>query len=842
MASKKYLDYNGLDYFWGKIKDELDTKASIEYLPTPNWDENDSTSSEYIANRTHYKTSLGYVYPVDLAPIINANSFTYYEFGYTVGGNSYHYQTDLWLFTPDIDMPFIEDVNFNAESAQIKINGVNSTLNVNHELESNYIEFYNADLAFILYPGSEYTEASLWLADQDYLTNIESAFINVPSVNEFFKYKTFDNNYLNGKLITSGRGKYSEIFNNEEYNLADGINSHAENGRSSYESTAYLDLNGEANAVSYTFSISQSRAFYLRLQKHLQTIPEGFGVVLDSTGEFIRILGGFVTEVSTTHIKFIKTDSIDMSGEIMLEKTLDPVNAVSNHSYQILMYNTIANGEASHAEGLCSLADGYNSHAENSSIAKGSSAHSEGAGIAVGMESHAEQRSIASGERSHSEGYGVASGMVSHAEGSGVAYGRYSHAEGGVFANGTFVISLTGEANATTYTINGMRSNIENNGSLYTLPDGFPNLSGHTVGGVPITGQTITSNNVTSITLAKTLSSSAISNTEYVVDNVTTTSGYSSHAEGAFTISNGHYSHTEGRISASLGASSHSEGTLTRADSENSHAEGLGTIASSINQHVQGRWNVRDSSNAYAHIVGNGDISSRSNAYTLDWNGNGWYAGKLTVGSAPTNNMDVATKQYVDNATSSIPTAMSNLSDVAITNPSNGQVLTYSSGDWVNADLPSDAVVVTITSTTVDDVTTYSADKTYSELRSAHVSGKTVVLRYNNMVWHTHMAPNNITGTTPFYFGTLTGGASYYWIIRSSNEVERPTLRTVTSVNGQTGAVTLKTSDLTNDSGFITTNTTYSLSMSGNVITLTGSDSSTSSVTLPVYNGSVTTS
>lgn len=34
--------------------------------------------------------------------------------------------------------------------------------------------------------------------------------------------------------------------------------------------------------------------------------------------------------------------------------------------------------------------------------------------------------------------------------------------------------------------------------------------------------------------------------------------------------------------------------------------------------------------------------------------------------------------------------------------------------------------------------------------------------------------------------------------------------------------------------------TTYSLSMSGNVITLTGSSGSPSSITLPVYNGSVT--
>ena len=33
--------------------------------------------------------------------------------------------------------------------------------------------------------------------------------------------------------------------------------------------------------------------------------------------------------------------------------------------------------------------------------------------------------------------------------------------------------------------------------------------------------------------------------------------------------------------------------------------------------------------------------------------------------------------------------------------------------------------------------------------------------------------------------------------------------------------------------------TTYSISISGNVITLTGSDSSTSTVTLPVYSGGV---
>ena len=57
-----------------------------------------------------------------------------------------------------------------------------------------------------------------------------------------------------------------------------------------------------------------------------------------------------------------------------------------------------------------------------------------------------------------------------------------------------------------------------------------------------------------------------------------------------------------------------------------------------------------DSSNTYVEIVGNGNASTRSNARTLDWSGNETLAGKLTVGAGPTNNMDVATKQYVDDA------------------------------------------------------------------------------------------------------------------------------------------------------------------------------------------------
>lgn len=93
---------------------------------------------------------------------------------------------------------------------------------------------------------------------------------------------------------------------------------------------------------------------------------------------------------------------------------------------------------------------------------------------------------------------------------------------------------------------------------------------------------------------------------------------------------------------------SHAEGSNTTASGENSHAEGSGTTASSESQHVQGKYNIEDTEGKYAHIVGNGEDGKNSNAHTLDWQGNAWYSGKVTTGAAPVEDMDLATKKYVD--------------------------------------------------------------------------------------------------------------------------------------------------------------------------------------------------
>ena len=148
----------------------------------------------------------------------------------------------------------------------------------------------------------------------------------------------------------------------------------------------------------------------------------------------------------------------------------------------------------------------------------------------------------------------------------------------------------------------------------------------------------------------------ASGNISHAEGGYTTASGMTSHAEGFKTTADGNSSHAEGFNTIADGNSSHAEGYLTTASGNSSHAEGFKTIASGQYQHVQGKYNIEDTENKYAHIVGNGTSkSARSNAHTLDWNGNGWYQGKLSQDGTPTEDKDLTTKKYVDDKTEILP-------------------------------------------------------------------------------------------------------------------------------------------------------------------------------------------
>ena len=85
-----------------------------------------------------------------------------------------------------------------------------------------------------------------------------------------------------------------------------------------------------------------------------------------------------------------------------------------------------------------------------------------------------------------------------------------------------------------------------------------------------------------------------------------------------------------GNFTLAKGSRSHAEGENVLALGKNSHAEGVATFANGDSSHVQGKFNIADDGNLYAHIVGNGTSdASRSNAHTLDWSGNAWYAGTV---------------------------------------------------------------------------------------------------------------------------------------------------------------------------------------------------------------------
>ena len=140
----------------------------------------------------------------------------------------------------------------------------------------------------------------------------------------------------------------------------------------------------------------------------------------------------------------------------------------------------------------------------------------------------------------------------------------------------------------------------------------------------------------------------------------TTASGRAAHAEGGNAVASGHQSHCEGWNNAATYFSSHAEGTGVRSVSQSSHAEGFATVARGRAQHAEGQYNIIDTTTeedtatrgAYIHIAGNGpdDGSYRSNAHTLDWSGNAWFAGEVYVGSTSGTNKDEGSKKLISEA------------------------------------------------------------------------------------------------------------------------------------------------------------------------------------------------
>lgn len=155
----------------------------------------------------------------------------------------------------------------------------------------------------------------------------------------------------------------------------------------------------------------------------------------------------------------------------------------------------------------------------------------------------------------------------------------------------------------------------------------------------------------------------------------TSATGLGSYAEGSGSIASGDMSHASGQDSTAAGFASYAEGSseangdyshaagYSIADGDYSYASGNGTWAVGRSQTVIGEANIEDEApdaatrGTYAFIVGNGDMDAGefSNAHTLDWNGNGWFAGNLYVGgTSQEDGSKIATETFVSNSLSSI--------------------------------------------------------------------------------------------------------------------------------------------------------------------------------------------
>ena len=269
-------------------------------------------------------------------------------------------------------------------------------------------------------------------------------------------------------------------------------------------------------------------------------------------------------------------------------------------------------GQAAHAEGVNTIAESLHDHAEGYyTHAKGGNSHAEGANSqALGMSAHAEGfQTVAQGNFSHSEGaLTKAIGEQSHAEGvNNTASGPAAHAEGGA----TKAIAQFSHAEGIATNAMGDASHAEGNTTTAVGTNSHSEGMNTTASGIAAHAEGASSIAKGEAAHAEGAGCQAI--------------GVHTHAEGFGTQTTGTQCHAEGSETISAGFGTHTEGIKTQAYGDCAHAEGWETIARGIHQHVEGRYNIEDTENKYAHIVGNGDPSKRSNAYTLDWDGNAWY-------------------------------------------------------------------------------------------------------------------------------------------------------------------------------------------------------------------------
>ena len=386
---------------------------------------------------------------------------------------------------------------------------------------------------------------------------------------------------------TAAEGSYSHAEGYNTYTDTNSVGAHAEG----HTSKAYGRVShAEGNQTTAYFPNSHTEGNRTKtLQKIYGFIPRA----QDLTNKTVTINNvGIDFEKGSTYIIYYGSTNNFIAGRIASEEDI----LSSDHGDQINLpldqrvdfttlfgsdyFSWTDDSKRQLTNGCIIIQGGITGEVEVATGGVEITAHAEGNLTEVGLNSHVEgYLSTAYGPGSHSEGYkSYAQGPYTHAEGIHVtAQGVGSHAEG----HETETYGQYSHAEGETTQVNP--------GSIGGHAEGYATLVDYNAPG--------------------------------------------GHAEGYSTTveKNASGGHAEGCSTIAYGAGSHAEGQSTQAQGIASHAEGYGTVASGDYQHVSGKYNAYTAFHNYAVVVGNGTEEQHSNAYTLDWDGNGWFAGDIRL-------------------------------------------------------------------------------------------------------------------------------------------------------------------------------------------------------------------
>ena len=436
----------------------------------------------------------------------------------------------------------------------------------------------------------------------------------------------------------------------------------------------------QTNTSTETSIIPTATAAYLKactLQKLITNISgvadKTVAANLTTTQNAIAKYSDTVGTFANSGVTIDSSNNITTNGNVIATELKGYVTIGQRSGYQLGEFATaegdgvIASGDISHAEGADTVASESCAHAEGSqTTASGNCSHAEGnSTTASGLNSHAEgYQTIVSGGYSHVEGReNTVTNANSHAEGRlNVVQGASAHAEG--YKN--VVTGNNAHAEGKNNLASGNSAHVEGYGDITYIS----------------TGNTVTITKITSPVQCYNITSGSVSVGQYIKNNSSSDYLLVTHIDTITIANNVYYDvFTSPSFNPDGGTFTVYNATQTGAIGDYSHAEGRATIANTKSQHVFGEYNIADTTGSqttrgtYAEIVGNGTAdNTRSNARTLDWDGNEKLAGDLLPMVNNSQDLGSMTKTWNTLYTKSIHIGSNNL----ITEQSTSETLSIS--------------------------------------------------------------------------------------------------------------------------------------------------------------------